>query len=214
MAKTVCKSCGHKNPASAAVCSNCGNFLFEEPEQPRQTVAETVQEDNTQQETESPEAVTPEIVQPKETGSEETILVKGGNSSQWIGMASAFGILMIFVVIQYLGYSLPSYYIYVFLALIFLLPSALRKLGTSVKFTQQDFFIPGETKNVTIEYDDIMSVKIGPYSRASQSLTIFFKNDKPGIILDFHSFTNFRTVVMMLNRRRIPVSRGDRPSTA
>ena len=31
MAKVVCKNCGHKNPSSAAVCENCGSFMFEDP---------------------------------------------------------------------------------------------------------------------------------------------------------------------------------------
>lgn len=210
MAKTVCKNCGHKNPASAAVCSNCGNFLFEEPAQPQVQATDTSREEVPQQEDESPATVTPDVVEPQVTGREETILVKGGNMSQWIGMVSAIGILLAFMVIQYSGYTLPAYSIYVFLALIFLLPSALRKLGSTIKYTQTYFVVASDNRNVTFQYEDIMNVRLGQYGRASQSLTLFFKDDKPAVILDFHSFTNFRSLVMMLTRRRIPVSRADR----
>lgn len=211
MAKIVCKNCGTKNQSSAAVCSNCGNFLFDEPVQTPQAVTESIQEENTPQSevtsNVAAEATEQETRTYTPTGNEETILVKGGNSAQWIGMASAFGILAVFLGLTYVGFSLPTYTTYIFIVLIFVLPSALRKLSTSVKFTGTGFMIPGENQNVNFNFEDIMNVTLGQYNRGSQSLTLFFKGEQPAVTLDFHSFNNYRTLVMMFNRRRIPVTR-------
>lgn len=213
MAKVVCKNCGTKNPSSAVSCSNCGSFLVDDvsrtKSQPQSYTQPDVSEieENQQESTES----TPENVEARPyDGPVETVKVPGGNSTQWLSMAVTFGILGVFLALEYLGFPLPSYSIYIFLVLIFIIPSLLRRVGTSVKFNQMGFSIPDRPELEPVQFDNIMNAKLGMYSRYEQSVTLYFKGSEPALKLDFNSMTNFRSLIMMLNRRRIPIVRENR----
>lgn len=204
MAKIVCKNCGQKNPSSAAACSNCGNFLIDEPMQAAKAPVQAIQEENLPQDSPS-EQVNQEVETRPYEGRVETINISGGKSSQWLGMGSGFAILAVFIGLEYSGVSLPSYSTYAFLALIFVLPSLLRRFTQAIKFNSTGFTIPKSNPPASFEFENIMNVKLGPYDRRDQSLTIYFKEEIPAVRMDFSSMFNFRNFVMMLSKRRIPI---------
>lgn len=211
MAKVVCNNCGHKNPSSAASCSNCGSFLVDDvPKNNYQPVSNDQPEEQVQDSSPSAMESGTELetveTQPY-NGPVETVKVPGGNSSQWLGMLSGFAVLGAFLVMQYMGVPLPSYSIYIFLALIFVLPTLLRRSTSSIRYNPAGFSIPDKPELAPVSYENIMDAKLGLYSRYEQSVTLHFKNSDPALKMDFTSMMNFRTFIVSLNRRRIPLLR-------
>lgn len=210
MAKVVCKNCGTKNPSSAASCSNCGSFLvddaYQKPSQPdtfTQPPAPVETEEAGGQDTQSAEPVE---TKPYE-GPVETVKVPGGNSVQWISMVSTVGILAVFLGMEYLKVPLPSYSIYIFLVLIFVVPTLIRRTSTPIKFSPVGFTIPNTPEVPPVSYENIMNVRLGAYSRYEQSVTLFFKDSEKPLKLNFNSMVNFRSLIVTLNRRRVPIVR-------
>ncbi len=207
MAKVVCNNCGHKNPSSAASCAKCGSFLVDDvPQTNEQPVMGVQTEESEQPQMESEHNQENVEARPYE-GRVETVKVPGGNSSQWIGMVSGFAVLGAFLVLEYLGIPLPSYSIYIFLVLIFILPSLLRRSTSVIKFNQAGFSIPSKPELNPVSFENIMDAKLGAYTRYEQTVTLYFKNSDPALKLDFTSMMNFRSFIVMLNKRRIPILR-------
>ncbi len=207
MAKVVCKNCGHKNPSSAAVCANCGNFLFEDnrPAAPEmsQTDQESVPEPEIQ-ETDSANVVEP--VQP--TGPERTpvnIKINGGGALQQLSTLSGFVILAIFFGLEYSGYLGSYYYFFIFLVLIFAVPSLLRRFGSVIRFVGPDFTFRNTGSNETYPLMDVENIQINQYTRMDQIMTIHFRENRNPLQVEFNSMMTFGAVVTAFRRRRVPI---------
>lgn len=215
MAKVVCKNCGHKNPSSAASCSNCGSFLYDNSPQSSPQPDNNFQPVDMQQPAVQDEQPAGETVEAKPyDGPVETVKIAGGNTTQWLGMISSFLVLMVFFGLEFAGVSMPTYTIYVFIALIFLLPAILRTSNRSIRYSSMGFSIPDKPEIAPVDYSNIMNATLGPYTRYEQSVTLFFKNSDPALKMVFNSLMNFRTFIVAMSRRRIPIMRANAaPST-
>lgn len=209
MAKTVCKNCGHKNPASAAVCENCGSFMFEEPKQPSQQASTQAPPDYTQDEQEPEQETTPASQYYDDSSSSQqepvTIKVSGGGAAQQFSTLSGFIILGAFFVLEYMGLLLNFYYFFVFLVLIFAVPTLIRRTTSVIRFNGYNFNFRNASVPESYPVSDIENVKIGQYDRMDQSLTINFKEGKTPLRVEFNSIMAFRSVVVAFSRRRIPI---------
>lgn len=198
MAKTTCKNCGHKNPSSAAVCTKCGSFLFDEPVQTPSQTTQVAPAQNTDE---------PEVIETEATpyqGRIDTIKVAAGNSTQWISMIVGFALFAVFLVLSY-TITLPSYSIYIFLVMIFVLPSLMRRSSMGVKFTPGGFSFPKTGNEEFFQFSSIDSVRIGMYDRSQQTLTLNFKDEHVPVKVDFRSIMVFRSFITALSRRRITI---------
>lgn len=208
MAKVVCKNCGHKNPMSASVCTNCGNFLFEEPVSsptvsapPQVTAPSGYEEQQDQSGQEEPVQETSSY-----TGPSESITVKTGSGSQALSTMGGFGVLAVILGLEYTNIIvLPSYAFWGFLLLIFVLPSVTRRYGSGVRFTTYGFSFPKAENKETFAYDNIETVVLDRYTRNDQAITLKFKQDHNPVQVDFNSIMTFNTLIRTFNRRRIPI---------
>ena len=207
MAKVVCKNCGHKNPSSAAVCENCGNFMFEDnqPAAPvaSQTVQENVQEPEVQETV--PANVAESVQQTVPERAPVTIKVSGGAATQQLSTLSGFAILAVFFVLEYMGFLQNIYYFFVFLVLIFVVPSLLRRIGSVIQFIGPDFKFRKSGNNETYPLMDVENIQINQYNRMDQIMTIHFRENRAPLQVEFNSMMTFGTVVTAFRRRRIPV---------
>ena len=207
MAKTVCKNCGHKNPSSASVCENCGNFLFEEPKPVSSGVSQTapvVEQETQMQETEPGNMQ----AQPENTTSQQapvTIKVSGGGILQQLSTLSGFAILGVFFVMEYMGFLLDAYYFVIFLALIFAVPTLLRKVGSVITFSGLNFSFRNSGSADMYPLTEVDNVKIDQYNRVDQTMTINFRDSRPPLQVEFNSIMAFRSVIVAFSRRRIPI---------
>lgn len=214
MAKIVCKNCGQKNPSYAAACSNCGNFLVDEPTGGSSTPAREIHEENapesieqtvatqtTDEEEEEPEQETTTY-----TGRAETISVTSGNSRQYLSMIVGFAIFGAFIVLYYIVKNIPDYSLFIFMVLIFVVPTYIRRGASGVKFSAGGFSFPKTDNEEMFAYTDIENVKVGKYDKYDQSLTLFFKENHAPVKVNFRSFMAFRSLIVALNRRRVPIT--------
>ena len=207
MAKVVCKNCGHKNPSSAAVCANCGSFMFEEPKpagsgSTASVAQNTVQEP--QQEVEPPN-FTPQPVDQSPQRAPETIRIAGSGILQQMSTLVGFLILGVFFVLEYMGYLLNFYYFIIFFVLIIAVPTLMRMATSVIKFTGPNFSFRGSSSQESYSITDVENVTIDQYNRQDQTITINFKVNRPPLQVEFTSIAAFRTVIVAFSRRRIVV---------
>ena len=210
MAKIICKNCGQKNPSYAAVCSSCGNFLVDDTSGATAGPAQEVQLENSAQTTAdmtSVQETTQKELQDTQDyqGRMETISVASNNSRQIISMVLTFGVLAVFIALEYLVKGLSNYLFLGFFVVIFAMSSLFRRGVSGVKFTQTGFTFPNANNNETFAYDSLDKLTIGTYDRYSQSLTMFFKENHPPVQVEFRSYSSFRGFVMMLGRRHVTI---------
>ena len=207
MAKVVCKNCGHKNPSSAAVCENCGSFMFEEPKPATSANAPS-----------APQNVEPEPQQvgeqqsapagPFETSNQpapETITVNGKGILQQLSTVIGFAILAIFFVLEYQGYLLSIYYFVIFLVLIIAVPTLLRMAASVIRFNGPNFSFRTSSSPGSYPLSDVENITIDRYNRQDQTMTINFKVNRPPLQVEFNSIMAFRSVIVAFSRRRIVV---------
>lgn len=201
MATIVCSNCGYKNKASTMICTNCGNLLSES--QPVFTNPESVPApvSNIQNER------TNEPSSPQTGGTMINISSRKG-IIRWIPQIISAIVLVIFIVLEYLG-QLPYYSFYVFLIIIFILPSLMRGIGTGIKFSAYGFRVEQGSTNDRFNYSDIENAKIDNSMPGLSSMTLSFSNNHSPVTMNFDSVGTFRMLIMQLRRRRIPVSTGE-----
>ena len=214
MAKVVCKNCGHKNPSSAAVCENCGNFLFEDNRTAEPKLAEPTTEID--QEPAIQETTTTNVAEPEQTVYPEktpvTIRINGGGAAQQLSTLSGFAILAAFFALEYLGILRDYYYFFVFLVLIFAVPTLLRRVGSVVQFYGPDFRFKNAENNESYPLMDVENIQINQYNRMDQILTIHFRENKTPLQVEFNSMLTFGSVITAFRRRRIPVIPANAPA--
>ena len=207
MAKVVCKNCGHKNPSSASVCANCGNFLFEDPKPVSsglsQQATPNVEEPQMQETAPGNLPAQPENSSYSQTP--VTIKVSGGGILQQLSTLSGFAILGIFFALEYLGLLLDFYYFIIFLVLIFAVPTLLRKVGSVVTFSSYGFTFRNSGNAEPYPLAEVENIKIDHYNRMDQAMTINFRDSRPPLQVEFNSIMAFRTVITAFIRRRIPI---------
>lgn len=200
MAKIVCSNCGYKNKASTMICSNCGNLLSEP-----QTVFK------------NPESV-PEPAGAKQNNreNEQPVLQTGSNTInvssrkgwyRWTPQIVSGGILIAFVLLEYLG-MLPPLSFYVLLAVIFLLPSFMRGIGNGISFNAYGFRVKNKNVNEFFNYNEIENARIDDTMPGFSSLILSFSNNKSPVTMNFDSVGSFRMLLMQLRRRRVPILEG------
>ena len=209
VAKIVCKKCGHKNPASAVSCSNCGSFLVPE-------TGVNISADSTVATAPTFPKFRVSEQEPAQSSSQsgsttEAIEVMSSNSAQTLALLIALVVFVIFIYFEY-TISLPWYYFYFFLVLIFLIPTVLRRSASGVRFTNTGFYFPKSTSQEIFPYGSISYLRIGDYDRVQQSLTLNFNEQRPPVRVEFRSMSMFRLFLGMMNRRRILILNKDQPA--
>lgn len=216
MAKVVCKNCGHKNPSSASVCENCGNFMFDEPQPVAPTITQNAPS-NIQEQAVQDAAVTSPTTQDTGFASQQqpvAIKVSGSGALQQLSTLSGFIILGLFFLFEFMGYLLNFYYFLVFLVLIFVVPTLLRRAGSIVRFMGPDFAFRNSGSAESYPLMDVENIKINQYNRMDQMLTINFRENRPPLQVEFNSIMAFRSVVVAFSRRRIPIIPANAPTNA
>ena len=206
MVKVVCKNCGHKNPSSAAVCENCGSFMFEEPKPAGSGSVSSVPqstEQEPQQETE-PQYPSQSVDQPPQQ-TPETIRITGSGVLQQLSTLVGFLILGVFFVLEYMGYLLNMYYFVIFFVLIIAVPSLMRMATSVVKFNGPNFAFRDSPSSGSFEITDVENITIDQYNKQDQTMTINFKTNHPPLQVEFNSIATFRSVIVTFTRRRIVV---------
>lgn len=207
MAKVICKNCGHKNPSSAAVCENCGSFMFEEPEPVGAGGTAPVAQSTTQ---EPPQAVEPQNYpsQPFDQSPQQaadTIRIAGSGLFQQLSTLVGFLILGVFFILEYMGYLLNFYYFIIFFVLIIAVPTLMRMATSVIKFSGPNFSFRGSSSQQSYSITDVENVTIDQYNRQDQTITINFKVNRPPLQVEFSSIAAFRSVIVAFSRRRIVV---------
>lgn len=184
--------------------------MFDDPKPATQAVNQPAPDDNQEQPEEVETEVQPAQMQDESNSgygarAPETIKVSGGGLAQQMSTFSGFIILGIFLVLEFLGFLLNFYYFLLFLVLIFVVPTAIRRSTSVIQFTGQDFLFKHTGSADTYPLMDIENVKIDHYNRMDQTLTINFREGRPPLQVEFNSFVAFRSVLTAFNRRRIPI---------
>ena len=167
MAKVVCKNCGHKNPSSAAVCENCGSFMFEDPKPAGSGSAPSAPQ-NIEQEAEQatvPENSLPQPVDQAPRQAPETIRVAGSGILQQMSTFVGFIILGVFFILEYNGYLSNMYYFLIFFVLILAVPTLMRTATSVVKFNGQNFTFRGSANSGSYDIKDVENITIDQYNK-------------------------------------------------
>ena len=207
MAKVVCKNCGHKNPSSAAVCENCGSFMFEDPKPAVSGSAPSAPqniEQEPQQATE-PDSYPSQSVDQSPKQAPETIRVTGSGVLQQMSTFVGFIILGVFFILEYNGYLSNMYYFLIFFVLILAVPTLMRTATSVVKFNGPNFTFRGSPNSGSYDIKDVENITIDQYNKQDQTMTINFKTNQPPLQVEFNSVTTFRSAIVSFTRRRIVV---------
>ena len=207
MAKVVCKNCGHKNPSSAAVCENCGSFMFEDPKPAVSGTAPSAPQ-NIEQEPQQvtvPDNSPPQPVDQAPRQAPETIRVTGSGILQQMSTFVGFLILGVFFILEYNGYLSNMYYFLIFFVLILAVPTLMRTATSVVKFNGPNFTFRGSANSGSYDIKDVENITIDQYNKQDQTMTINFKTNQPPLQVEFNSVTTFRSAIVAFTRRRIVV---------
>ncbi|MBX8632494.1 MAG: zinc ribbon domain-containing protein [Thermoplasmata archaeon YP2-bin.285] len=208
MAKKVCPNCGYSNKAKATVCSNCGYYLLDDQFSSRRN------------EIQAPSTSYNPAVQPYQAasasqtvsqanagmdGSRVIMVHTKGGIYRWLPTIASFIPLAIFIALESV-IALPAYSFIIFIVAIFVLSPLARRLTGGVQFYARGFRLMDNGRPEIFDYRNIESAKVDSKTPGLHSVTLSFRNGEKPLTIDFDSMSSFRTMLMQLSRRRIPLS--------
>lgn len=212
MPSKVCPNCGHKNKASESICTQCGNFLDDvKPASPMPADAPVQQ----------PKEATPDNVpEPDEVRTTrsvgKTITIRSGSEFyRYVPIIFSAVILVIYIVLDI--FVIQSIYLFfVFLLLIFVIPSLARNWFSPVKMFTGGFRVPSDGNYESFYFREIDSAEVVNPTPGVQMVTLSLNQGEQQVTLDFEKIYPLRMLLTQLNRRKIPINvkRGENQQTA